>query len=212
MSLSLLIAHPKTFLSTNAVWVHGSLNYMILGQPDTVGGTGMGKVFPVCLQRSSVKQCTDKHGANMPCWEIMPATSLGEFMLAYYLPYRQNTVNSMLIGNKADLFLTDTIDGCTFAAGPGAAPLVSHLNYTVGREEGALIDQGEIDEDLDELYPAGGIQALKKGHYKTDDQVPNVTVIGARRSGRWKFVYQRRDNLGGGRFQLRSVHSVRSLP
>jgi hypothetical protein len=212
MSLSLLIAHPKTFLKANAVWVHGQLNFMTLGRPDTIGTTGMSKCFPVQLQRSQMKHCTDKSGGNMPCWEIVPATSLGEFTLAYYLPYRQNAVTSMLIGNKANLFLTDTIDGCTFAAGPGAAPLVSHLNYTVGRQEGALIDQGQIDEDLDELYPAGGIQALKKAQYKTDDQIANVTVVGVRQSGAWKFVYQRRDNLGGGNFRLRSVHSVKSLP
>ncbi|MDR3774371.1 MAG: hypothetical protein P4L26_13535 [Terracidiphilus sp.] len=212
MSLRLLVVHPKTFLKQNAVWVHGSLNVATKGRPETVGTTGVGKVFPVMMQAARGKSCTDKAGANIPCWEIVPATSLGNAFLAYYLPYRQNSTTSMLLGDKAHLFLTDNINGCTFTAGSGGSPLVSHLNYTVGRKEGTSIDQTKIDEEIDTLYPAGGIQALKKAQYRTDDQFPDVTVVGVCDNGHWRFVYQRRDLLGNNRFQLRSVHSVKSLP
>lgn len=208
----MLIENPKTFLKSNAVFVHGNLNFKLLGRPDTIGGTNVSKVFPVMLRRAPMKHCQDKGGADMPCWEFAPAESLSNVVLAYYLPYVPNTTRSMLLGNAANIFLTDHIDGCTFAAGPGAMPLVSHLNYTVGRQEGALIDQDKIDEEVEGLYPnSEGVVALKKAQYKTGDALPHVTVIGVRRDGRWKFVYQRRDNLGGGNFRLRSVHSVKGL-
>lgn len=213
MSMALLMAHPKTFLKTNAVWVHGSLNVMTKGKPETVGSTGVGKVYPVQLQSAKGKTCKDQNGAgNMPCWEIVPAVSLGDTTLAFYLPYRQNHTSSMLLGDKAKLFLTDNINGCTFAAGKGGAPLVSHLNFTEGRVEGTKIDQEEIDRELDRLFPSGDIVAVKKAQYRTDDQFPDVTVLGVCSGGGWKFVYQRRDYLGPNQYQLRSVHSVKSLP
>src|ERR1700679_2548433 len=141
LSLTLLIDHPKTFLKTNAVWIHGSLNVAVQGKPQ-VNANGVGKVFPVEMRSATGKSCVDKAGRNMPCWEIVETKVFSKLgTLAYYLPYEQNKTKSMLLGSNAKLFLTDTINGCTFAASTGGQPLVSHLNYTAGRQEGTSIDQ-----------------------------------------------------------------------
>ncbi len=54
----------------------------------------------------------------MPCWEVAPSSSPFA-ALASYLPWRPNSTLTMLLGDKADFFITDTMNGCTFAFGAG---------------------------------------------------------------------------------------------
>lgn len=219
MSLSQIIAHPKTFLKSNALWPAGQLNVTAQGRPDVVRAgtpTESAKVWPVQLRRKAGVSCSHR-GVDMPCWEVAPAGSLGGGMvLAYYLPWRPNSTLSMVLGDKADFFITDTMNGCTFAFGPGGQPRVAHVNYNTFndegvREEGRPIDQAFMDQEVQRVLPGGTAGVLRKANYVTPN-FPNVTVIGVRRHGRWKFVYQKREYLGAGvtaQYALRSVHTVR---
>jgi hypothetical protein len=121
----------------------------------------------------------------------------------------------MLLGDKADFFITDTMNGCTFAAATGGKPRVAHVNYNTfnelgDREEGRPIDQPHMDAEVRRLFP-GAVAALRKADYVTRS-FPNVTVVGVRRDGQWKFVYQKRDYLGAAAnalYTLKSVHTIR---
>lgn len=189
-----MINHPKTFLKDNAVWVANEFAWKAKGVANT-------KIWPV---------------TDMPYWEIGIAKD-HDMALAYYLPHVKNQTKEMTINNKARLFkarlfLTDTLDGCTFAYKGGGAAKVAHLNYSLGHVDDAKIDQAEIDQEVNRLFPTGAA-TLKKDDYQTAT-VSNVSVIGVLRdTGAWEFIYQKRDYTGLGHtaqnFELVSVHRVR---
>jgi hypothetical protein len=204
MSILQLINHPKTFLKDNAVWVANEFAWQAKGVANT-------KIWPVTLRSTKNKSCKKHDGAVMSCWEIGIAKD-HDMALAYYLPYVKNHTKEMTINSKARLFLTDTLDGCTFAYNGGGAAKVAHLNYTLGHVDDAKIDQTEIDQEVNRLFPTGA-STLKKGDYQTAT-MSNVTVIGVLRdTGAWEFIYQKRDYKGLGHtaqdFELVSVHRVR---
>jgi hypothetical protein len=198
-----LIRHPKTFLQSNAVWVSGMLNVQGRGQADE-------KLWPVTLRKVSNVTCLSLAGGAMPCWEIIPSTSMSDMALAYFLPWGPNSTKSIRLGAKANLFLTDSMNGCSFAGGTGANPLVAHVNYNQGQQEGNPIDQPYMDAQINQLFPGGAPKTFRKADYLTNT-FPNVTLIGRRRHGNWKFCYQVRDYLGATatkNYQLISSHYV----
>jgi len=218
MSLSQIIAHPKTFLKANALWPSGQLNVLAKGRPDVIrlGKPDEGsRVWPVELVRKGGVRC-EKGGADLPCWEIVPSRSLAACTLDYYLPWRPNSTLSLVLGDKADFFITDTMNGCTFAFGSGGNPRVTHVNYNTfndkgERQEGLPIDQSFMNQEVQRVLPGGPVGALRKVDYKTNN-FPNVTVIGVRRNGQWTFVYQKRDFIRSGavsEYKWRAVHSIR---
>jgi hypothetical protein len=217
MSLDQLIAHPKTWLRANALWPSGQLNVMAKGAPDVfkVGTAQEGsRVWPVVLRPMGGVECKRSDGTPLPCWEI--AYGGAGSSLAYYLPWRPNSSLSMVIGDKADFFITDTMNGCTFAFAPGGQMRVAHVNYNTfndagEREEGKPIDQGHMNAEVNRLIGPGA-PALRKADYATGN-FPNVTVIGVRHGGIWKFCYQKRDYIGTGHtgksYRYKGVHSIR---
>lgn len=217
MSLAQIIAHPKTFLKSNALWPAGQLNVLAKGQPDVIrAGTPAesSRVWPVQLRPKQGVSCR-REGVSLPCWEIAPSQSMDS--LAYYLPWRPNSTLSMVLGDKADFFITDTMNGCTFAFGPGGSPRVAHVNYNTFndagvREEGRPIDQGFMNQEVQRVLPGGAHGTLRKADYLTNS-FPNVTVIGVRRNGQWTFVYQKRDYVGAvgalAGYEFRAVHTIR---
>lgn len=217
MSLAQIITHPKTFLKNNALWPSGNLNMLAKGKPDIIraGKADEGsRVWPVKLQRKSGVIC-EKRGISLPCWEIAPSNSL-PCDLIYYLPWRPNSTLSLVLGDKADFFITDTMNGCTFAFGPGGNPRVAHVNYNTFddeniRKEGNPIDQGFMNTEVNRVLQGNVNGALRKSDYLTNS-FPNVTVIGVRRNKRWEFVYQKRDYIGAGsqvKYKWRAVHTIR---
>ena len=215
MSLEQLIAHPKTWLKSNALWPAGQLNVMAKGQPDVFkAGTAQegSRVWPVQLRTLSGVECKRSDGTALPCWELAYG---GMSAFAYYLPWVPNSSRSMVLGDKADLFITDTMNGCTFAFAPGGQMRVAHVNYNTFndegvREEGKPIDQPHMNAEVNRILGPGSV-GLRKAQYVTDN-FPNVTVIGVRRNGIWKFVYQKRDYIGTTNvksYRYKGVHTIR---
>ncbi len=202
-TLSDLKKHPKTFLKSYALWVSGMLNLKMQGKPDT-------KVWPVKLQRKPWTSCIDKSGVSMPCYELVEATSL-DMELCYFLPFVLNQTREVTLGGKADLFFTDTMTGCSLGAMNGPTPKVAHLNYTIGGKEGTLIDSAKVGAEMVKVFGAAPDRSLKKADYKNaQGRDGNVTVVGVRRpDDNWDFVYQRRNDEGGGNYRLVSVHTVK---
>lgn len=221
-SMSELVLHPKTFLKSNALWPSGLLNMQARGNPATFGPNAAAQVIPLMLRPKPGVQCLDKTGVPMPCWEIAPA-GLGGY-LGYYLPWQPNSTKTMVIGDKADFFITDTMNGCTFAAGIGGTVRVAHVNYNTfnadgDREEGLPIDQGHMDSEVQRVMGAAtpGVALRKAGYTIANGDFPNVTVVGVRRAGLWTFAYQKRAMTAPARlgtamvpgYRLVSVHNLR---
>lgn len=220
-SMSELVLHPKTFLKSNALWPSGLLNVQARGNPATFGPNAAAQVIPLMLRPKPGVQCLNKTGVPMPCWEIAPA-GLGGY-LGYYLPWQPNSTKTMVIGDKADFFITDTMNGCTFAAGMGGTVRVAHVNYNTfnadgDREEGLPIDQGHMDSEVQRVMGAAtpGVALRKAGYTIANGDFPNVTVVGVRRAGLWTFAYQKRAMTAPARlgtamvpgYRLVSVHNV----
>ncbi|MBL9050250.1 MAG: hypothetical protein JNK19_09085 [Tabrizicola sp.] len=221
-SIAEIVVHPKTFLKLNALWPSGHLNMQARGNPATFGPDGTAQVIPLTLRPKPGVQCLDKSGASMPCWEIAPAGLGGH--LGYYLPWQPNSTKTMVIGDKADFFITDTMNGCTFAAGTGGTVRVAHVNFNTFnddglREEGRPIDQGHMDAEVNRVMGIGtpGVALRKANYLVANGDFPNVTVVGVRRGGMWTFAYQKRamtepSRVGGAMvpaYRLVSVHNVR---
>ncbi|MFC3085433.1 hypothetical protein [Tabrizicola soli] len=219
--MSELVLHPKTFLKSNALWPSGLLNVQARGNPATFGPNATAQVIPLMLRPKPGVQCLNKTGVPMPCWEIAPA-GLGGY-LGYYLPWQPNSTKTMVIGDKADFFITDTMNGCTFAAGIGGTVRVAHVNYNTfnadgDREEGLPIDQGHMDSEVQRVMGAAtpGVALRKAGYTIANGDFPNVTVVGVRRAGLWTFAYQKRAMTAPARlgtamvpgYRLVSVHNV----
>ena len=188
MSMAQIIAHPKTFLTNNALWPSGMLNQEAEGRP-SVFKTGTNDegahVIPIQLQRKAGVECR-RQGTPLACLEIAPNPSPFS-TLAYYLPWRPNSTLSMVLGDKADFFITDTMNGCTFGVGHGGNPRVAHVNYNTfnefeEREEGRPIDTPFMDREVARVTGRRGqMGVLRKADYTTDN-FPNVTVIGVRKN------------------------------
>ena len=206
-TISELIEHPRTFLKQYALWPAGILNVKCKGVADN-------RLFPLRLQKKLMVSCVNKLGANMPCYELTEATSLDDMVPAYYLAYTPNSTQEITLGNKADLFITDTMTGCSFGAMSGSHPKVAHLNYTLGGNPEATIDQVKTGAEMTKVFGgAPSVQLNKTDYINAKGENGNVTVVGVRRNNSWKFYYQRRNATGsnntGRTYEIISVHSVK---
>jgi len=206
-SISELTEHPKTFLKMYALWPAGILNVKCQGLADN-------RLFPLKLQPKQATQCVSKQGQAMGCYEVTEATELADMTPAYYLAYRPNSTQSITLGDKADFFITDTMTGCSFGAMSGPNPKVAHLNYTQGGDPMAMIDQVTTKGEMTKVFGGKPSVELNKTDYiNAHGHNGNVTVVGVRRDGSWKFYYQRRNSTGSNAlartYEIISVHSVK---
>jgi hypothetical protein len=116
---------------------------------------------------------------------------------AYYLPFFNNDFRTMRLDSTqfppgADVFFTDSVNGCSFAAGPGANPKVGHFNRTSGPQQAA--DQNAMDHDIGMEFAGGTVVKLTKATYKGASISKAATVFGFRQGGgTWSFYWQPRD-------------------
>ncbi|WP_370979801.1 hypothetical protein [Agaribacterium sp. ZY112] len=106
---------------------------------------------------------------------------------AYYLPFMNNDFRTMTLGDKADYFFTDTMNGCSFACGPGKSPKIGHFNRVSGQND--VIDQNAIDRDIQGQFPGGVLKSLTKTDYKAGIG-DAASLFGIRKNGIWHFYYQ----------------------
>jgi hypothetical protein len=138
-------------------------------------------------------------GRTRPVFRVKEATGQASThshrFSAYYLPFFSNDFRVMDLDPAqfppgADYFFTDTVNGCSFAAGPGASPKVGHFNRTQDpRDPGSAIDQPAMNNDIGAQFAGGTVVKLTKATYKpgTPDY---ATVFGVRHGGAWTFYWQ----------------------
>lgn len=135
----------------------------------------------------------------------------------YFLPWRQNQITHMALGNDADFFFTATLDGCSvYVVGAESSPVVYHANAKgapdparqsdyMGRLVTLAFFNGMIPRPV-ALQKKNVVPALSKQIYHANaaDFRPGVesedptapyfntgaNVFGFREEGRWSFYYQ----------------------
>jgi|GEM_PF-5548755 len=118
---------------------------------------------------------------------------------AYYLPFFNNDFRCMRLDPTqfppgADIFFTDSVNGCSFAAGPGATPKVGHFNRISGPND--MADQGLMDTDINNQFAGGTVVKLSKATYKGTSISKAASVVGVRHGAVWRFYWQAREIAG----------------
>lgn len=193
------LSNPREFLANNVVIVN------LGGQNDLQDRYRAGAALLVDLVKSTSMSGLTARGKKVPVYEVLkvkgaPGTHSHCFR-AYYLPYRGNDIRTMTLdparhGNAgADVFFTDSLNGCSFASGPGVNPKVGHFNRTMGGADGAAIDQAQIDLDIQAEFAGGTLHRVQKTDYKTD-AADYASVIGIQTGPAWNFWLQKRSVTG----------------
>ena len=109
---------------------------------------------------------------------------------AYWLHYQQGQVKQLQLGGSANLMFTPTLNGCTFAVGPGTTPIVVHANYQTSGSDGRRIDQTKMDTEIGKIITP--VKIFRKADYESADLPSvNVTVLGIN-TDQWRFYWQSR--------------------
>lgn len=110
---------------------------------------------------------------------------------AYFLPYIENKISVITLGDKADVFITPPLTGCSIIVTQRkGVTKVYHLN---ARDNEGLITEESIVE-LMEAIPSEeqenilfALHKLDYAQYKPDRP---ITFIGVRNENQWTFHYQ----------------------
>lgn len=195
------LSNVSNFLANNILVVNISNNANSKKFMVPQNGGNCGHLITVNISKSKYDKGTIDGGRTCPVYQVDEETGkIGKYshaFSAYYLPYANNNFATMTLGNAADFFFTDTMNGCSFGRDNTQNPTVAHLNYTKGKVEGAEIDQSQIDSKFDSLFGQGNGRRFKKSDYKKG-VADYVTLVGVRMNGQWQFLWQRREWNGAG--------------
>lgn len=196
----------KAFLANTLNWMRN--NVLIVDIQSGATGAGdagyvlkykQGAVVTVDIDRDASLNARRTGGGTVPVYRVREAAGTANMFSnrfnAYYLPFFANDFRTMTLDPNqfppgAVYFFTDTVNGCSFAAGPGQNPKVGHFNRTVGGlDPGAAIDQAAMNHDIAFEFHGGTDVKLTKATYKpgTPDY---ATVFGIRNAAGWDFYWQ----------------------
>lgn len=118
---------------------------------------------------------------------------------AYFLPYIENEISVMILGDKADIFITPPLTGCSIIVTQREG--VTKLYHLNARDNEGLITEESMAE-LMEAIPSEERENIVFALHKTDyaQYKPDrpITFIGLRNENQWTFHYQiqtREDDL-----------------
>jgi hypothetical protein len=198
------VSNPVNWMRNNVLLIDIQTNTSV---PSATGGPvaksvvkyPQGAVVSVNIDKDASLTAKVAGGGSRPVFRVKEATgaagSYSHRFNAYYLPFFSNDFRVMTLDPAqfppgADFFFTDTVNGCSFAAGSGATPKVGHFNRTVdARDPGSAIDQGAMNADIGLQFGGGTTVKLTKATYKpgTPDY---ASVFGIRNNAGWTFYWQ----------------------
>lgn len=196
------LGNTRSFLRKNALII--SLQSALRHDGLAIGESGLkytaGQCLTVNIETDPSNGAQTSTGGSALCYRVVEASGTASKhshrFSAYYLPFRSNAVRVMNLdpanfgGQQADVFFTDTLNGCSVAVGPGGNPKIGHFNRTVGGKDEAGIDANAIDNDVNNEFAGGTRFRVDRGDYKTDS-ADYATFIGIRKHGVWRFYWQR---------------------
>lgn len=207
----------KSFLANPVTWMRNNLLIVALQETSNVATddakikSGLkavpkyrdGALVTCDISRHPTDTATIAGGGAKLCYIVKTATgapsTFSHRFRAYYLPFFNNDYRVMQLDPAtfppgADIFFTDSVNGCSFAAGPGANPKVGHFNRTSG--ENNVADQGLMDADIGGEFGGGTVVKLTKATYKGTSISKAATVVGVKSGAAWTFWWQPRDVAG----------------
>lgn len=208
----------KSFLADPVAWLQSNLLIVAIQEQQNTPTTDLAK-YPTGLvaapkyrdgalvscdiSRHPTDTAVTATGAARLAYVVTGATGAANTFShrfnAYYLPFFNNDFRCMRLDPTtfppgADIFFTDSVNGCSFVAGPGASPKVGHFNRTSGPNQ--VADQGLMDTDIGTEFSGGTTVKLTKATYKGTSISKAATVVGVRNGGTWRFYWQARDVAG----------------
>ncbi|MCK7595842.1 hypothetical protein M0G74_01000 [Microbulbifer sp. CAU 1566] len=189
------LSNPISFLRNNVLTI--DVQSMVT-TPSQNGGLAnysakhnQGGLVTVNIAKDPVNKGLKSTGSAAVAYKVSEASGApskySHQFSAYYLPFMNNDFRVMNLGNAADFFFTDTMNGCSFACGAGNPPKIGHFNRVSGPND--MIDQNAIDGDISGQFPGGVLKSLKKTDYK-NDVGEAASLVGVRTNGTWAFYYQ----------------------
>lgn len=209
----------KAFLADPETWMRSNLLLVAIQElveiADPTKPTGKraearyngGELVECNILRSNKDTGQTATGGRAIVYNVNRSTGGGNYshrFNAYYLPFFNNDFRVMLLDPTqfppgADIFFTDSVNGCSFAAGPGARPKVGHFNRV---DNNQMIDQPTMNNQIANEFGGGTVVKLTKATYKGDNVGKAATVFGVKEGGMWRFYWQSREivgmNTGGG--------------
>ena len=189
------LSNPSNFLQNNVLTI--DVQSLIVTAPAV--GTGIptngpkfnaGATININIEKDTMNSGLKANGDETSVYKVTEAKGCRSIashrFSAYYLPFFGNDFRTMTLGTGADFFFTDTMNGCSFACGPGTSPKVGHFNQM---DVHNMIDQHAIDLDIAGQFPGGTLKDLKKPTYK-NSVAHKASLIGIRTGGTWSFYYQ----------------------
>ncbi|MDX8130257.1 hypothetical protein QLH52_23405 [Methylomonas sp. OY6] len=202
-AISDFVANPKQFLKNNVLRVL----FTMPAQPNSIG------MFK--FERKNYDAVKLATGANIPCYSLVPihgqeatifsrnATSANrDYLRAYWCPYEDDAMHSIMVGAGADFMFTSNMDGCSFGVGsatPTGDRRVAHINLRSQPNSHNLQDGTLAVQSLTDHH-------VKPDRYMKSSRTPGsipgeikATTIGIRNTatGAWSFHYQQYRLLGG---------------
>lgn len=185
-----ILANPANWLANNILIV--AINPT--NNKDRALAFDQGTDLDVNLVKVKDK-ATNAAGKGVNVWQVVrgsanPSRHSHQFR-AYFLPWMQNGKKVMTLNkNGVDWFFTDTMNGCTFASGPGANPKVGHFNYQV---DNTKIDATKINTEVGGEFGMGTNHRIDKTDYMDQHGLVKVTTLGIKTGNSWDFYYQKRE-------------------
>jgi len=203
-AISDFVADPKTFLKNNMLRVLFTMS----ARPNSVGQ------FKFELKQYTATKLSN--GTQIPCYSLVPldaqetriysrapTAANQHYLSAYWCPYEDDAMHSIVVNNQANFMFTSNMDGCSFGVGAPAvgtgACRVAHIN---------LRSQANSHVAQDASLMVGGLDQhmVKPDRYMTSSKTPTAingeikaTTIGIRNTatGAWSFHYQQYRLLNG---------------
>jgi hypothetical protein len=198
------VAHPRTFLQNNVLRVL----FQLAPTPGHI------RQFKFEAKPYTATRLSDN--TQVPCYSLMPVlgqertillrnapSANRDFLDAYWCPYDDDAMHSIVVDGAANFMFTSNMDGCSFGVGsqtPTGARRVAHVNLrsqgpsSHAAQRGTLtvggLDRHMVDPDA---YMSSPLQPTAiYGEIK-------ATTIGIRNraTGHWSFYYQHYRLIGG---------------
>ena len=117
------LADPVDFMTNNVVSTP---------EGGSVNQSG-GKKFFTLERLSGTATSVDRPLATIPTWMARPASGGGGegIMEIYWCPYQDDTIQSTVVGNEANVMFTAPMNGCSFGVGSPSSDgsrYVAHIN------------------------------------------------------------------------------------
>ncbi|MCX4027364.1 hypothetical protein H0A36_24655 [Endozoicomonas sp. SM1973] len=163
--------NPNEFLKKNLLLINNEPTHV----PIKTG------VYNFQIEPLAGKHAVDHNGKKINCCLLKQIPEYSKSMItAYFLAYKQDGIESIKLGDDADLFLSAGLTGCGLAIESTSSPQVFHIDG----------EKYPNDKMLDSLPDTNKKRLYNDATYGNDHYYGGSSAIGVRDGSSWKFFGQ----------------------